>query len=38
MATKKKKRVSKKSDGAFREPKFDDLEFNTEELMDIEDL
>jgi len=37
MAIKKKKRVSKKSDGAFSEPKFDDFVFNTEELMDLDD-
>lgn len=36
MATKKKKRVSKKNDGAFKEPKFDDIVIKGD-LMDIED-
>jgi len=36
MATKKKKRVSKKNDGAFKEPNFDDIVIKGD-LMDIED-
>ena len=36
MARKKQKRVSKKNDGLFAEPKFDDIVIEGE-LMDIDD-
>jgi hypothetical protein len=38
MAAKKKvKRVSKKLDGAFGEPKWDDLQFTADQLLDLDD-
>lgn len=38
MAAKKKvKRVSKKIDGAFGEPEWDDMEFTAEQLLDLDD-